>query len=204
MLGDKFRTLCGPGYIEDVLCGLRFRLSPRSFYQVNHDQAEALYEKAISFAGLTGQETVLDLYCGTGTITLAMSRKAGTVIGVEIVEAAIRDAKENAAANGIGNAEFFCADAAMAAKRFADEGTKPDVIVVDPPRKGLDESVIDSIVSMAPQRVVYVSCDPATLARDLKRFAQQGYVTVKAEAFDMFPRCHHVESVALLERGAQL
>ena len=200
VLGDKFVTLYGDGYIEDVLCGLRFRLSPRSFYQVNHDQAEALYGKALEFAGLTGKETVLDLYCGTGTITLALSRKAKKVYGVEIIEAAIRDAKENAQANGIENAEFFCADAAQAAKRFAEDGIKPDVIVVDPPRKGLDESVIDSIVYMAPEKVVYVSCDPATLARDLRRFADRGYETLKAEAFDMFPRCHHVESVALLAR----
>ena len=201
VLGDKFVTLYGDGYIEDMLCGLRFKLSPRSFYQVNHDQAEALYEKAISFAGLTGEETVLDLYCGTGTITLAMSRKAKKVIGVEIVDAAIRDAKENAAANGIDNAAFFCADAAQAAARFAADGTKPDVIVVDPPRKGLEESVIDSIVSMQPERVVYVSCDPATLARDLRRFSERGYKTEQAEAFDMFPRCHHVESVARLSRN---
>ena len=200
VLGDKFVTLYGDGYIEDVLCGLRFRLSPRSFYQVNHDQAEQLYEKAIAFAGLTGEETVLDLYCGTGTITLALSRKAKKVIGVEIIDAAIRDAKENAKRNEIENAEFFCADAAQAAARFAEDGTKPHVIVVDPPRKGLDERVIDSIVYMSPEKVVYVSCDPATLARDLKRFAERGYETVKAEALDMFPRCHHVESVALLRR----
>ncbi|MBP3633572.1 MAG: 23S rRNA (uracil(1939)-C(5))-methyltransferase RlmD [Oscillospiraceae bacterium] len=200
VLGDKFVTLYGEGTIEDVLCGLRFRLSPRSFYQVNHDQAERLYDKALAFAGLTGSETVLDLYCGTGTITLALSRKAKKVIGVEIIDAAIRDAKENALRNEITNAEFFCADAAQAAKRFADEGTHPDVIVVDPPRKGLEESVIESVVSMAPRKVVYVSCDPATLARDLRRFAERGYETKKAEAFDMFPRCHHVESVALLAR----
>ena len=204
VLGDKFVTLYGEGVIEDVLCGLRFRLSPRSFYQVNHDQAERLYDKAIDFAGLTGEETVLDLYCGTGTITLALSRRAKEVIGVEIIDAAIRDAKENALRNGIDNARFFCADAAQAAARFAAEGTKPHVIVVDPPRKGLDESVIDSIVYMAPKKVVYVSCDPATLARDLKRFGEQGYETVKAEALDMFPRCHHVEAVALLQRDINL
>ena len=201
VLGDKFVTLYGDGFIEDVLCGLRFKLSPRSFYQVNHDQAEQLYDKALEFAGLTGMETVLDLYCGTGTITLALSRKAKKVYGVEIIDAAIRDAKENALRNDIDNAEFFCADAAAAAKRFAEDGIKPDVIVVDPPRKGLEESVIDSIVYMSPDRVVYVSCDPATLARDLKRFGERGYETVKAEAFDMFPRCHHVESVALLHKN---
>ena len=192
-------TIHGPGYIEDVLCGLRFRLSPRSFYQVNRDQAERLYEKAIEKAQLTGTETVLDLYCGTGTITLALSRHAKKVIGVEIIPAAIQDAKENAVRNGVENAEFFCADASQAAQKFADEGIRPDVIVVDPPRKGLDQQVIDAMVTMAPQRIVYVSCDPATLARDLKRLEEQGYRTMEAEALDMFPRCHHVESVAWLK-----
>ena len=200
VLGDKFVTLYGPGYIEDLLCGLRFRLSPRSFYQVNRDQAERLYEKAIEKAGLTGTETVLDLYCGTGTITLALSKKAKQVIGVEIIPAAIRDAKENAVRNQIENAEFFCADASEAAKKFAGEGRRPDVIVVDPPRKGLDQQVIDAMVEMAPEKIVYVSCDPATLARDLKRLEEQGYQTREAEALDMFPRCHHVESVACLTR----
>ena len=200
VLGDKFVTLWGDGFIEDILCGLRFQLSPRSFYQVNHDQAEQLYDKALEFAELTGDETVLDLYCGTGTITLCLSKKAKKVYGVEIIDAAIRDAKENSLRNGIENAEFFCADAAEAAKRFAKENIKPNVIVVDPPRKGLDESVIDSIVYMTPEKVVYVSCDPATLARDLKRFSERGYKTTKAEAFDMFPRCHHCEAVVQLRR----
>jgi len=200
VLGDKFVTLYGPGYIEDILCGLRFRLSPRSFYQVNRDQAERLYEKAIEKAGLTGTETVLDLYCGTGTITLALSRHAKQVIGVEIIPAAIRDAKENAVRNDVKNAEFFCADAAQAAKKFAEEGIRPDVIVVDPPRKGLDTQVIDAMVTMSPDRIVYVSCDPATLARDLKRLEELGYKTQEAEALDMFPRCHHVETVILLSR----
>ena len=200
VLGDKFVTLHGPGYIEDILCGLRFRLSPRSFYQVNRDQAERLYEKAIEKARLTGSETVLDLYCGTGTITLALSRHAKKVIGVEIIPAAIVDAKENAIRNGIENAEFFCADASQAAKKFAEEGIRPDVIVVDPPRKGIDQQVVDAMVTMAPRRIVYVSCDPATLARDLRRLEEQGYKTTEAEALDMFPRCHHVESVVLLSR----
>ena len=200
VLGDKFVTLYGPGYIEDELCGLRFRLSPRSFYQVNRDQAERLYEKAIEKADLTGAETVLDLYCGTGTITLALSRHAGQVIGVEIIPAAIVDAKENAVRNSVENAEFFCADASQAVKKFAEEGIRPDVIVVDPPRKGLDQQVIDAMVQMAPEKIVYVSCDPATLARDLKRLEEQGYQTLEAEAVDMFPRCHHVESVAKLVR----
>ena len=200
VLGDEFLPLWGEGQIEDELCGLRFSLSPRSFYQVNHDQAQLLYEKAIALAGLTGRETVLDLYCGTGTITLAMARHAGSVIGVELVSAAIDDARRNARRNGIENARFFCADAAEAAARLAAEGTRPDVVVVDPPRKGLSADVPAHIAAMAPQRVVYVSCDPATLARDLTRFRAQGYEPRHAEAVDLFPRCAHVETVALLSR----
>ena len=130
----------------------------------------------------------------------ALSRAAKQVIGVEIIPAAIRDAKENALRNGVENAEFYCADASQAAQKFAEEGIKPDVIVVDPPRKGLDQQVIDAMVQMAPEKIVYVSCDPATLARDLKRLEEQGYRTLEAEAVDMFPRCHHVESVALLKK----
>jgi len=200
VLGDRFITLLGPGYIEDILCGFRFRLSPRSFYQVNRDQAEQLYDAAIRQAQLTGNETVLDLYCGTGTISLALSRAAGKVIGVEIIPAAIADAKENALRNGVENAEFLCADAAQAAAHFAETGVKPQVIVVDPPRKGLDETVITAMAQMAPQRIVYVSCDPATLARDCKRLTEHGYRLIHAEAFDMFPKCAHVESVVCLSR----
>ena len=200
VLGDKFVTIPGPGYIEDVLCGLRFRLSPRSFYQVNRDQAERLYETAIDLAGLTGRETVLDLYCGTGTITLALAKKAKRVIGVEIIPAAIRDARENAARNAVENAEFFCADASQAAQQFAQTGIRPDVIVVDPPRKGLDETVVDAMAQMSPEKIVYVSCDPATLARDLRRLEARGYETKTAQALDMFPRCAHVETVVLLSR----
>ena len=202
ILGDKFAHIYGPGYIEDELCGLRFRLSPRSFYQVNRDQAQQLYAAAIAQAGLTGQETALDLYCGTGTITLALSRHVKKVIGVEIIPQAIEDAKDNAKRNGIENAEFLCADAAQAAEQFAAQGIRPDVIMVDPPRKGLDETVIASMVQMAPRRIVYVSCDPATLARDCKRLSEQGYTLTHAEAFDMFPRCAHVESVVALTRNA--
>ena len=144
--------------------------------------------------------TALDLYCGTGTITLCLARQAGRAIGVEVVDAAIRDAKQNAARNGIENAEFFCADASEAAKRFADEGVKPDVIVVDPPRKCVSMDVIEAMAEMTPARIVYVSCDPATLARDVKLLTQRGYRFVKAEAFDLFPRCAHVETVCLLSK----
>ena len=200
VLGERFRAIWGPGYLEDVLCGLRFRLSPRSFYQVNHDQAERLYDKAIELARLNGHMTALDLYCGTGTITLCLARHAGNVIGVEIIEAAIRDAKENAKRNGIENARFFCADAGEAAKRLAAEGTHPDVIVIDPPRKGVSADVIEAMAEMAPQRIVYVSCDPATLARDVRLLSERGYRAVHAEAFDLFPRCAHVESICLLSK----
>ena len=200
VLGDQFVDLYGPGYIEDDLCGLRFRLSPRSFYQVNHDQAEQLYAAAVQQAGLTGKETVLDLYCGTGTISLVLARAAGKVVGVEIIPQAIEDAKENTKRNHVENAEFLCADAAQAAKHFAETGVRPDVIVVDPPRKGLDETVVHAMAEMSPQKIVYVSCDPATLSRDAKRLHEQGYELKSAQAFDMFPKCAHVETVCLLVR----
>ena len=201
VLSDNFRTLFGEDYIEDTLCGLTFRLSARSFYQVNHDQAERLYEKAVAAAGLTGKETVLDLYCGTGTITLVMARHAKQAIGVEIIPQAIEDAKENAVRNGVENAEFFCGDAGMAAKKLAEEALRPDVIVVDPPRKGLSPDVIEAISTMSPQRLVYVSCDPATLARDVKRLTEHGFTLQSAEAVDMFPRTAHVETVTLITRA---
>jgi 23S rRNA (uracil1939-C5)-methyltransferase len=200
VLAGDFITLWGTDYIEDILCGLRFKLSPRSFYQINHAQAQRLYDKAIEYAELSGRETILDLYCGTGTITLCLARRAGRVIGAEIVESAIADAQANARANNITNAEFICADASAAAEQLQTAGLRPDVVVVDPPRKGLAEDVITTIAAMAPDRVVYVSCDPATLARDLRRFALAGYTAVKAEAVDMFPHTPHVECVTLMSR----
>ena len=200
ILGDKYRTLWGQDFLMDTLCGLRFKLSVPSFYQVNRDQAEVLYGKALEFAGLTGEETVLDLYCGTGTITLCMAAKAKKVIGAEIVPPAIADAKENAARNGIENAEFFCGDAADIAAKLEQDGLRPDVITVDPPRKGLSPEVIASVAAMGPERVVYVSCDPATLGRDVKLFAELGYRAIRACAVDMFPGTRHVETVCLLSK----
>lgn len=200
ILGEKYRTLWGQDFLMDTLCGLAFKLSVPSFYQVNHDQAEVLYGRALAYAGLTGAETVVDLYCGIGTITLCLARQAGRVIGAEIVPAAIRDARENAARNHIENAEFFCGDAAEAAARLEAEGLRPDVITVDPPRKGLAPEVIGSIAAMGPSRVVYVSCDPATLGRDVKRFGELGYRAVRACAVDMFPGTRHVETVVLLSK----
>ena len=198
ILGDRYRTLWGSDRLEDTLCGKTFRLSVPSFYQVNRVQAERLYAKAIEFAGLTGQETVLDLYCGAGTITLALSDHAKKVLGAEIVPEAIDDARENAARNGVKNAEFFCGDASDVAKKLARENLRPDVITVDPPRKGLAADVVESIAEMQPGRVVYVSCDSATMARDVKRLADLGYTAQRACAVDMFPRADHVETVVLL------
>ncbi len=202
ILGDEFITLFGPGYIEDTLCGLTFRLSPRSFYQINHDQAERLYDAAITAAGITKADTVLDLYCGVGTITLAMSRAAGKVIGVEVIPQAVEDAKDNARRNGIENAEFLCADAGAAALELEKQGIQADVVVVDPPRKGLNADAIEAIARFAPRTLVYVSCDPATLARDVALLKERGFVLQNAQAFDLFPRCAHVESVVTLSREA--
>ncbi|MCL2367431.1 MAG: 23S rRNA (uracil(1939)-C(5))-methyltransferase RlmD [Oscillospiraceae bacterium] len=194
VLRGRFSTLWGDDHLVDTLAGLRFRLSPRSFFQVNPAQAERLYAKALDYADLTGAETVLDLYCGTGTITLIMAGRAKYAIGAEVVEQAVLDARENARINGIENAEFRLADAADITH------LSPDVVVVDPPRKGLAEQVISQIAAMAPRRVVYVSCDPATLARDLARFTALGYRTREVTPVDMFPRCAHVECVAEIWR----
>ena len=200
ILGDRYRTLWGSDRLEDTLCGKTFKLSVPSFYQVNRAQAERLYAKTIEFADLTGQETVLDLYCGAGTITLALSDHAKKVLGAEIVPEAIDDARENAARNGVKNAEFFCGDASDVAKKLARENLRPDVITVDPPRKGLAADVVESIAEMQPGRVVYVSCDSATMARDVKRLADLGYTARRACAVDMFPRADHVETVVLLSK----
>ena len=203
VLGDKFITLYGPGFIEDTLCGLNFRLSPRSFYQVNHRQAQRLYQAAIDQAAITKEDLVLDLYCGVGTITLAMAAPAGKVIGVEVVEQAVEDARDNAKRNGIENAEFFCGDAGQAALRLEQQGIRPDVITVDPPRKGLNADTIEAITRMAPKRLVYVSCDPATLARDVALLKQRGFTLKSAQAADLFPRCAHVETVVLMSRASK-
>lgn len=200
ILGDAYRTLWGQDYLEETLCGLNFRLSVPSFFQVNREQTEVLYSKALELAELTGNELVLDLYCGIGTISLALAGQAGRVIGVEVVPEAIEDAKKNAQRNGVTNAEFFCGDAGEIAIRLEREGLRPDVITVDPPRKGLAADVVESIVRMSPDRIVYVSCDPATLGRDVKRFAELGYRAGTALAVDLFPRTSHVETVVLLNR----
>lgn len=200
VLSGAFQTLWGADTVDVPLSGLRFRLSPQSFFQVNAAQAERLYALALDYAALTGRETVVDLYCGAGAIGLLAAARAREVVGVELVPDAVEDAKRNAALAGIENIRFLCADAAQAAARFADEGRKPDVLFVDPPRKGLEEAVISSIAVMSPSRVVYVSCDPGTLARDLGRFAALGYQAAAATAVDMFPRTRHVECCVLMSR----
>ncbi len=203
VLGDEFITLSGEGFIEDTLCGLKFRLSPRSFYQVNHHQAQRLYEAAITQAQITKEDLVLDLYCGVGTITLAMAKAARRVIGVEVVPEAVQDARDNARRNGIENAEFFCGDAGQAALALEEQGIRADVAVVDPPRKGLNGDTIEALARMAPRRIVYVSCDPATLSRDVALLKERGYTLKNALAADLFPRCAHVESVVLLTKNTQ-
>lgn len=203
ILGERYRTLWGSDTLRDTLCGLTFRLSVPSFYQVNRRQAEVLYEKAVEFAALTGRETVLDLYCGAGTITLCMARHCGRAIGAEIVPEAIDDAWENARENGVENVEFFCGDAKETAAELARRGLRPDVICVDPPRKGLAPEVVEAAAAMEPQRIVYVSCDPATLGRDVKRFSELGYTVHRAAAVDLFPRTAHVETVCLLSKNVK-
>lgn len=198
ILGKKCTTVRGSDYIEDILCGVRIRLSPLSFYQVNRSGAELLYGKAAEYAALTGEETVLDLYCGAGTIGLSMAKNAKKIIGVEIIPEAVRDAKSNAEANGITNAEFFCGDARAAVKMLRSRGIKPDAVILDPPRKGCDREVLECVGEMNPQKIVYVSCDASTQARDCAVLRELGYETLEATPVDMFPRTVHIESVAKL------
>lgn len=201
ILGNEYRTLWGRDWLEETLCGHTFRLSVPSFFQVNREQTELLYRRALEFAALTGTETVVELYCGIGAISLTLAEQAKQVIGVEVVPQAVADAKENAKCNGLeAKTRFECGDAGDLAAQLEAEDVRPDVVVVDPPRKGLAPEVVDTIAGLAPDRVVYVSCDPATLARDVKRFIPLGYVPVKAEAVDLFPRTAHVETVVLLSK----
>lgn len=200
ILGEKCRVLYGKPYITDVLCGLKIRLSPLSFYQVNRTTAEKLYTKAAEYAKPDGK-IVLDLYCGAGTIGLSMAERAEKIIGVEIVPQAVCDARFNAAENGIENAEFICDDAAGAALKLAEKGITPDVVILDPPRKGCSPELIRTVSEeFAPERIVYVSCDPATLARDIRLFTESGYRLAKYTPVDMFPKTSHVETVCLLSK----
>lgn len=200
ILGDKCVNLYGDGYICDMLCGVRVRIAPLSFYQVNRDMAQKLYRKAAEYAAPEGK-TVLDLYCGAGTIGLSMADKAREIIGVEIVPEAVKDAEFNAENNGIKNTRFICGDAAKAAADLEKEGVRPDVVIVDPPRKGCSEELLNTIANaFAPDRLVYVSCDPATLARDIKHLNALGYKLQEYTPFDLFPRTYHVETVACLNK----
>lgn len=201
ILGERCETLWGQSYITDYIGDVKFQISPLSFYQVNPVQTERLYGQALDYANLQGNEVVWDLYCGIGTISLFLAKSAKEVYGVEIVPQAIEDAKVNAEINGIENATFYVGAAEeVVPELYRTKGIKADVIMVDPPRKGCAESLLDTIVAMAPNRVVYVSCDPATLARDIKYLAEHGYEVKKARAVDMFPNSVHVESVCLLTR----
>ena len=211
IMGDSFEVLWGSGYITDYIGGVKYRISPLSFYQVNPVQTENLYSLALEYADLKGNETVWDLYCGIGTISLFLAQKAEKVYGVEIIPQAIDDARENAKINGIENVEFFVGKAeevlpswyqehAASGTASGSSGARADVVVVDPPRKGCDAALLDTIVEMAPERIVYVSCDPATLARDLKVLCEKGYELVRGRAVDMFPETVHVETVVLLSK----
>lgn len=200
ILGERCKVLYGSKYIFDVLCGVRVRISPLSFYQVNHDMAELLYCKAKEYANPSGK-TVIDLYCGAGTIGLSMADAAKEIIGVEIIEQAVVDAIENAKDNNFSNCRFICNDAAVAAKTLSEEKIKPDVVIVDPPRKGCSPDLIDTICNkFSPERVVYVSCDSATLARDCKIFEDYGYKVVEVTPFDLFPRTSHIECASYLTK----
>ncbi len=203
VLGKVDKTLYGKGYIEDALCGCLFRISPQSFYQVNPVQTEVLYNKAMEYAALTGKETVIDAYCGTGTIGLIASKKAKSVIGIELNKDAVRDAISNAKRNNVKNERFFCADATEFMVKMAAEGQTADVIFLDPPRSGSTKTCLDAVVKMAPKRVVYVSCNPDTLARDLAYITKKGYKAKEAVPVDCFPWTGHVETVCLLSKKAQ-
>lgn len=200
ILGKKNVTLWGSDTITDIMCGNETEISPLSFYQVNTPQAEKLYGAAKEFAGLSGNERILDLYCGAGTIGLSMADKAKYVLGVEVIPEAVENAKRNAVGNGIENAEFICGDAGETAEKLSHENMLPDVIIADPPRKGCDTQTIDAICRMNPQRVVMVSCNPATAARDCALLGERGYSTEKVQPVDLFPGTSHVECVVLLSR----
>ena len=200
ILGEKETVLYGKGYIEDQLCGLTFRISSKSFYQINPVQTERLYGKAIELAGLTGKERVVDAYCGIGTIGLIASSRAKEVISVELNRDAVRDAIVNAKRNGIKNVRFYQNDASVFMSQMAEAGESADVVFMDPPRSGSDEKFMSSVIQLNPHKIVYISCDPRTLARDLKYFTKHRYKAVTAVPVDMFPATNHVETVVGLQR----
>lgn len=198
VLGKDEKVLFGKGYIEDTLCSLTFRISPRSFYQVNPAQTEKLYGIAVDFASLGGSERVIDAYCGTGTIGLIASKNAREVIGAEINAGSVEDARANARLNGIENAVFVCRDAGEFMVELAQRGEKADIVFLDPPRAGCDKKFLDSLLRLAPKKIVYISCKPETLARDMRVLTDGGYRTRKIQPVDMFPHTRHVENVVLM------
>ena len=200
VLGDREKPIFGPGFIKDRLCGCMFRISPKSFYQVNPVQTEILYQTAIDYASLTGKEAVIDAYCGIGTIGLIAAKKAGKVIGVELNKDAVKDARINAKENKITNAAFYQGDAGRFMVEMAAKGEKADVVFMDPPRAGSDERFLSSIVKLSPKKVIYISCNPETLARDLKYLTKHHYKVEKIQPVDMFPFCDHCETVCSLSR----
>ena len=200
VLGDKETVLYGKGYIEDILCGCTFRISPKSFYQINPIQTEILYNKAIDFAELSGSERVIDAYCGIGTIGIVASKKAGEVIGCEVNPDAIRDAKVNAKINDIKNIQFICADAGEFMLSLKEQGERCDVLFMDPPRAGSDKKFLSSAVALMPEKIVYISCNPETQQRDLNYLVRNGYKVKKIQPVDMFPYTNHVECVVRLSR----
>ncbi len=200
VLGEREKVLYGKGYITDTLCGKTFRISSRSFYQINPVQTEKLYQKAIHLAGLTGKERIVDAYCGIGTIGLIAADRVKEVIGIELNEDAIRDAIRNAHANKITNAQFYCEDAGKFMEEMADSGETADVVFMDPPRSGSDERFLSSVVKLSPKQIVYISCNPETMARDLAYLTGNGYRAITAWPFDMFPHTSHTEVVACLKR----
>ncbi len=200
LLGEKSQVLYGDGYISESLCGLSFRISPRSFFQVNTTQAEILYNKAKEFAELKGDEIIIDAYCGTGTIGLTMAESAKKIVGVELNKDAVKDAKENAILNGIENAKFFADDAGDFMLKLSENNKKIDVLVTDPPRAGCSIKFLNSTIMLNPKKIVYISCNPETLARDLRFLAKNGYIIEKAQPVDLFPYTNHVEVVVSLHK----
>ncbi len=200
ILGCETKTMWGKDTIDDILCGIKISISPSSFYQVNHDTAELLYECVRECCNLTGSETLVDLYCGTGTIGLYLAKYCKKIIGVEIVKEAIENARQNALTNGIENSEFYCGDAHELVKRLKRDSLKADVVIIDPPRKGCSKEIVDDIVEISPAKVVYVSCNVSTQSRDCKALEEKGYIVQKVTPIDMFPRTVHVETVVLMTR----
>ena len=200
ILGDQYVFVSGKERITDRMCGVQVEISPASFYQVNHAQAQRLYRIAEEYAAFTGEEVLLDLYCGVGSIGLSMAERVSRLVGVEVVPSAVENARRNAQKSGIRNARFLCADAGAAAAQLAREGLRPDVVIVDPPRKGCSQDVLQAIVQMAPSRVVMISCNPSTAARDCASLRELGYQAETVRAVDLFPRTSHVECVVKLCR----